>query len=429
MPPTTRPKSTRRSTAATRTPARSPGHARHGFPVVDADSHVFEPVAVWTQYLDRSYRVSARSAFWYEDSEGIATVILNGRPAKRLNASRINRQAIWRPGMTPEDVGALDPSVPHPTNPGAVDPKARLKDMDTLGIDRAVLFPTLFGEYFPAIENPDIAYALARAYNDWIWDFAQPARKRLIPVAVLPLQDVNFALRELRRVAKRGFRAACVRPAFYGRRSGAAGHHDGSARPHFLNHADYDPLWAAFEALGVTACIHPSSGSTNAEWTSTGPYIERVAAPLRTGHFIAESVAPTMDNAILLTAFCFYGHLERFPNLRFALHHSGASWVTLTLEKAETYLWLLSSFKDVSLEPEQVFFRRPPLVTFNTWESTVARMPDTFGSIAAWGSRYPHHDASPPEEAIANLRTWHLPDEHVANYMGGNAVRLLGLAT
>jgi len=94
-----------------------------------------------------------------------------------------------------------------------------------------------------------------------------------------------------------------------------------------LNHADYDPLWAAIAALGVTACIHPSAGSTNAEWTSTGAYLERVAHPLRTGHYLAESVAPTMDNAIFLTAFCFYAHMERFPKLRFAMHHSGASWV------------------------------------------------------------------------------------------------------
>jgi predicted TIM-barrel fold metal-dependent hydrolase len=406
---------------------RSRGNGHHGFPVVDADSHVFEPAEIWTKYLDRDYRVPARSAFWYEEVDGVTTVILNGLPAKPLNASKINRQAIWRPGMKPEDIGALDPSVPHATNPGAADAKARLRDMDALGIDQAVLFPTLFAEYFPAIENPDVAYALARAYNDWIWDFSRRAPKRLFPVAVLPLQDVNFSLRELRRAAKRGFRAVFLRPSFYARKFGSWAHYDTSSRSRFLNHADYDPLWAAIAELGVTACIHPSSGSTNAEWTSAGAYIERVANPLRTGHYLAESVAPTMDNAIFLTAICFYAHMERFPTLRFAMHHSGASWVTLTLEKAETYLWLLSNFKDVSLEPEHVFFARKPLVTFNTWESTVARLPDTYGHIAAWGSRYPHHDASAPDEAIDNLRKWKVSDEVLASYMGGNAARYFGL--
>jgi len=407
--------------------ARGNGATRYAFPVIDADSHVFEPTTIWTDYLDRDYRTLARSVFWYEEVDGIITAILNGKPAKLLNVSKINRQAIWRPGMKPEDIGALDPAVSHPINPGASDPKARLRDMDALGIDQAVLFPTLFGEYFPAVENPDVAYALARAYNGWIWDFSRQSPKRLIPVAVLPLQDVNFSLKELRRVAKRGFRAVFMRPSFYARKFGSWAPYEASTRARFLNHPDYDPLWTECEKLRITACIHPSPGSTNAEWTSTGSYIERVAAPLRTGHYLAESVAPTMDNAILLTAFCFYAHMERFPNLRFAMHHSGASWVTLTLEKAETYLWLLSNFKDVSLEPEHVFAKRSPLVTFNSWESSVARMPDTLSNIAAWGSRYPQHDASGPDEALDTLRKWKVPDEIVAGYMGGNVARYFGL--
>jgi predicted TIM-barrel fold metal-dependent hydrolase len=401
------------------------GHWRHGFPVVDADSHVFEPAAIWNEYLDRGYRPLAKAAFWYETGEtGAPTVILNGRSAKPMNVSKINRQAIWRPGMRPEDIGSLDPDVAHPINPGAGDPKARLKDMDTLGIDRAVLFPTLFAEYFPMIENPDVAAMLARAYNDWIWDFAGKSRKRLIPVAVLPVQDVNLSLAELRRTAKRGFRAVFLRPCFIGRKPSDSGDVTGAAR--FLNHPYYDALWREIEELDVTACIHPSAGSTNPEWSCEGSFVERVAAPLRTGHHLAESIAPTMDNAIFLTAVCFYAHMERFPKLRLAMHHSGASWVTLALEKAETYLWLLSNFKDVSLEPEHVYFAHPNLVTFDTWESSVARLTDTYRDVAAWGSRYPHHDASAPNEAIANLRKWNAADDIVARYMGGNAATHFG---
>src|SRR5207247_8904995 len=117
--------------------------------------------------------------------------------------------------MTPEQIGQLDPDQRHPITPGAQDPTARLRDMDTMGVERALLFPTLFAEYFPLVENPDAAWALARAYNDWLLDFAQADPRRLIPVAVLPLQAPSFALRELERVAQRGFGAVAIRPVFF----------------------------------------------------------------------------------------------------------------------------------------------------------------------------------------------------------------------
>ena len=385
------------------------------YPVVDIDSHVYEPTAIWERYLDRDYRVVARSAFWHEsDEQGLETTLLNGRAARALRQSGITRQACWRPGMTPEAIGQLDPGVLHPITPGARDPAARLRDMDTMGIDRALLFPTLFAEHFPLVENPDAAWALARAYNDWLWDFSRTDARRLIPVAVLPLQDPGFAVRELARVAARGFTAAFIRPSFFAGR--------------FPSHPVYDPLWQRLCELDVAACVHPSPGSTNPEWSCHGAFVERVAANLRIGHPVAESVAPFMDSSTFLTAICFYGHMERYPKLRLTLTHAGAAWVPLALEKSETYLWLFSGIRDVSLEPEHVFFGRPSLVGFDSWETPVARMPDVFGEVAAWGSRYPQHDTGTVEEALATFARYGVPEATRAKYLGGNAVRHLGLA-
>jgi len=382
--------------------------------VVDVDSHVWEPAAVWDQYLDRDYRVLARSAFWHEvDERTLETTVLNGRRVRSLKRGGINRQACWRPGMTPAAIGQLDPEIEHPITPGAHDPAARLRDMDAMGIERALLFPSLFAEHFPLVENPDAAWALARAYNDWIHDFAAADRRRLVPVAVLPMQAPSFTVRELERVAKRGFRAAFIRPVFI----------DGR----YPNHPAFDPVWKALEALDVAACVHASPGSTNPEWSCAGPFVERVAVNLKIGHRIAEAVAPFMDTSTLLTALAFYGHMEIYPRLRLTFVHAGAAWVPLALEKAETYLWLFSGIRDVSLEPEHVFFARPSLVSFDSWEAPVARMPDVFGDIAAWGSRYPNHDTGTVEEARATMAKWDVPDATVAKYLGGNALRHLGL--
>src|SRR5207245_9688960 len=103
--------------------------------VVDVDSHVYEPTDIWEKYLERDYRVVARSAFWHEiDAHGLETTLLNGRRARSLRRSGINRQACWRPGMTPEQIGQLDPAERHPTTPGAQDPAARLRDTDATGV-------------------------------------------------------------------------------------------------------------------------------------------------------------------------------------------------------------------------------------------------------------------------------------------------------
>jgi len=119
--------------------------------------------------------------------------------------------------------------------------------------------------------------------------------------------------------------------------------------------------------------------------------------------------------------------MEIYPKLKLTLVHAGAAWVPLALEKSETYLWLFSGIRDVSLEPEHVFFARPSLVSFDSWETPVARMPDVFGNVAAWGSRYPNHDTGTVEEVRATLGKYAVPEATVGKYLGGNALRHFGL--
>lgn len=384
-----------------------------GLQIFDCDSHVWEPQSIWDEYLDPAYRVLGRSAFSHriDDEDGNASVIVNGCSAPSMNGSRINRQAIWHPGTTLDQIGGLNPAQAYSINPGAYDPSARLVDMDALGIKEALLFPTLFSEYLPVVDNPDVAHALARAYNDWIRDFCRAAPDRLIPAAVLPMQDVVLALAEAKRVARQGFKAISVRPCFF--------------RGRFLNHLSYDALWRLLERLGLALFIHPSPGGTNPEWTSAGAFVDRVAANLHIGHAVAESVAPMMDNGTALNAFFYSGHFEDYPELRIAFVHGGASWVPLALEKIETYLVITSSIRDITLDPERVFLERPSLVGFDGWETVVSRMHDYFAAFAAWGSRYPHHDASSPGEAILRLERAGVPHETVDGLMGGNLRRFL----
>ncbi len=383
------------------------------FPVLDADSHVLEPQALWTDYLEPEYRVIARSWFWYEDGEFGPHTILNGKPAPDLPTHNIPRHAVWRPGMTASDIGGLDPKAKHPVNPGAGDPQARIRDMDTMGVDQALLFPTIFAEYYPLMTNPDVAHALARAYNNWVLDFSQAAPGRLVPLAVLPMQDVTFAVQEVRRVADLGFRAAMIRPVYSG--------------GHYPSDRYYLPLWEALERAGIAACVHPSAGPATPETDSNSGFVERVSANLDLGHPVAGVVAPAMDSATLLVGIMFEGLLERFPGLKLQFTHSGTPWLHTALDKSEGYLWVTEQEHPVSLDPTAVFHNRATLVSFSAGDGTIRRLPSLFERMGAWGSRYPNHDTSTPSEAIADLRHGGVPEPTIELLMGGNVRRVLGV--
>ena len=383
--------------------------------IVDANSSVYEPPEVWTDFLSAGERTLAEEAFWYErGARGSELVVVNGRAARSLNRSRLNRFACWRPGDTPESIGALDPGEGREDNPGAWDAAARLRDLDALGIAEQIVYPTLFAEHFPVVDNPRAAVALARAYNDWAHGLAAEGEGRLHPVAVLPLQSLPGALAEIERVAGLGFRGALFRPSY--------------VQGRYVNHGDFEPVWAALAETGLVACLHASPGSTNPEFTSAGPFVERVAANLGIGHDVAPAIAPVQDNMTAVLALAYYGHLENHPGLKLCLSNAGASWLQLALEKAETYLWLFPPGpRPVHLEPAELFLRESNAVAFDAWEDPVGILSDVYAEVAAWGSRYPRHDAAPPEEARAMLARHSVPAPAADRLLSANARRVFGL--
>ncbi|HZQ57010.1 MAG TPA: amidohydrolase family protein [Acidimicrobiales bacterium] len=399
--------------------------------VVDVDSHVYEPEAIWGDYLPDGVRDRARRAF----SRQNGTVVLNGAP---VTLPRVNRHAAFRPGLTPDDIGHADPAAPPAPNPGAWDAAARLADMDALGVAHAVVLPTLFAEYLPAVDDAELATALARAYNDWAVDLAGAGEGRLHPAAVVALHDPLAAAKEVARAAGRGLRAVAVRPAFQrveGHAPTAAFGGAGDVNPVgiFVDDPAFAPLWQSIADHGLVACVHPALGLHNAEGTSAGPFLERVAARLGVGHTVTEPVAYMQDIATFVVSVAFHGLLEDYPELKLALLHGGASIVPLALEKAETYLWLspqsvFAQSAPVSLEPADVWDAHATLVSFDGWESSAARLPEYFARKGAWGSRYPHHDASTPAEAIALLERYAVPGDIAEAMLGGNAAALFGLA-
>lgn len=415
------------------------------FPVFDADSHIVEPAAVWDTYLDPEFRTLGKHALWRQEGRLGAYLKVNGQAFRDRANPNLPRHALWRPGMDWDAIGGLDPHTPHAMTEGASDPAARLADMDAMGVDQALLYPHWFAEGFFLVDDPQIAHALARAYNDWIADFCQAAPRRLFAAAILPLQDMDFAIEELERVAKiPRFRAVFIRPMFL--------------EGHYLNHTYYEPLWGAIEASGLTVAAHATPGLWNPEWTSHGPFIEKVKDRLATvavpgggggpfagggaasntnfvhftplGHPVAPILSYWLDNHMFVASTLIgFAVMERYPAMKVVVAHGKASWMQEVLEKMEAstrVIPLLHAYP-VSTEPEEMWEHGNVMLGFDAEERMIQKLPQDFAAKVVWGSRYPHHDTTSATDAIAQLRRAAVPEDMLARMMGGNAAAQFGV--
>jgi predicted TIM-barrel fold metal-dependent hydrolase len=406
------------------------------FPVFDCDSHIYEPLEVWDKYIPDNHRDFARTHF-YRDADRLISV-KNGKISFRDPNKWKYPGETWHPGLNKEAIGRVSPGTKEwdeqiGRNRSARDPLARLKDMDAAGIDQVMVFPSTF-VYLPLVENAEAAHICARAYNDWVYDYCGADTKRLYPAAVLPIQDVTMAIEELRRVARRGFKSALVRPIFSGAK--------------YPTLPEYDPLWKEFEELGVVLGMHtfPSRGEAMSPELdrrmganrkrlfgdeevlvySPGQFVANIMQLMGSKQagdaafgFIAEAM--TWTAVVLMT-----GWLEKFPRLKVALLESNCSWLPLVLEKAETYLALYRHLGDKIGEPHEVFYKNCH-IAFESDEVMAFRLWDLFENIGLWSSDMPHLDASDVWEAIDNMNRWNVPQSAQEKLLGGNARRLYGI--
>ncbi len=420
--------------------------AHKSFVVFDGDSHVVEPPELWTKFLEPEFRTLGKHALWREEGKLGSYLKVNGKMFRDTMNPNIPRHAIWRPGLGWEQIGELDPNTRHPMSAGASNPEARLQDMNVMGVDQALLYPTWFAEGFHLIEDPDVAYALARAYNDWIADFCKIAPQRLFAAAMVPLQNMDYALEELRRVRRIAcFRAAFIRPMFLEGR--------------YFTHPYYDPLWAELESLELAAAVHPTAGLWNPEWTSHGPFMEKVKGRLNHHQFIAVAgggpsagggtargfafsaspplghpIAPILsywlDNHMFVASTLIgFTVMQRYPKMKVVVAHGKASWMEEVLEKMEasTRTIPLLHYYPVRTDTEEMWKEGNVMLGFDAEERLIQKLPDDFAAKIVWGSRYPHHDTTSAWDAIETLSRAHVDETTLARMFGSNAAAQFGI--
>jgi predicted TIM-barrel fold metal-dependent hydrolase len=410
------------------------------FSVFDCDSHVVEPPQIWDEYVPVPVRAWVKSQFhFHTDTE---TLLINGRavPASR---ERANAAEVGWPRWNKKDVGRLTPGTEEwkarfGRLKGCRDPHARLRDMDALGTDQVMLFPSWFVR-LALVRDAEAARILATAYNDWIHDYAAADRQRLFPCAVLPIQSVEHSIAELRRIAARGFKAAAVRPCFgYGR---------------YPTLPAIDPRWREFEELGVVLAMHtfPSREALTAEWAqriaqtrgagtgllftdesvvySPGQFVSNIVFAMEPTIDASESLGFIMEAMTWLTTVLMTGWLEKFPRLKCAVLESNATWLPMVLGRSRNFLDLYAFQRApdrVVADPHETFYRRC-FIAFESDEEPVYRMWDLYENVGIWSSDYPHHDAEDVWEALELMARHGVPEPVQRKLLGENARRLYGI--
>ena len=172
------------------------------------------------------------------------------------------------------------------------DVPARLGALDRWGISLQALSlspPMLY--WAP----PALGRDLAQIFNDEIAAICRAHPLGFVPLATLPLQDVDAAVTEAERAARAGCRGVYVGTNVRGR---------------YLDAPEFAPLFELCERLGLPVFTHPLNNAGEdrmAQW------------------HLGNSVGNPGETALAAARLIMAGTLDRFPRLRVVLAHGGGS--------------------------------------------------------------------------------------------------------
>ena len=360
--------------------------------VVDADGHVVEPRSAWAAVPEEHRpRIEA-------DGHGFEHVVVGDTEILAVALG-----TLATPGArfsNPSDIKPLEEACP-----GGWDAGARLVDMDTDGIDRAVLYPSV-GLYFWGLDDPGAAVAIARAYNDWLASYCAKDPDRLFGAAMVPAQDPTAAAAEMRRAHEElGFPAAFVRP--------------NPCRGRSLSDPAYEPIWEAACELGMTIGVHEGSSVILPTLGSDRPF-----NPL-----VLHAVSHAFEEMLACAQLIAFGVLERHPEMRVVFLESSGGWVPFWLERLDEQAESFGGFcPEMKLRPSE-YFARQCWISYEIDEKTLPALAPFIGTDRiVWGSDYPHHDATFPGAVDTLRRTLAPLDEQTREMiLGANAAALYRL--
>ena len=336
--------------------------------ILDADSHLMELPDFLTSHADRDCielmpRLGAITTGQFDPGRHAGTPGHAPETVERLVAlgDDITRGPKWHDAL------------------GSFSGPERTQALDQLGFKAQVVFSSFCAR--PTFEAPPAhRYAIARAHNRAVAEFCS-ADKRLIGVALTPLDDPDQALAEIEHATALGLGAAWV-----------AADPPGGRSP---GHPAHDRVWAALAERGMPFILHVGSASLQipAPWMNDG-FPDRVTA--RGGAEVIGSKDLTVIHHApqrFISALVLDGVLDRFPSLRGGVIEIGAGWVPDMIRRLDhaQEIWAKS-------EPHLALMRRKPSrqirdqlrFTPYPFEDVGALIRESWPELYLFSSDYPH---------------------------------------
>ncbi len=342
--------------------------------IIDADAHVNPSADMWADYLPDAFREHAPRV---ESGDDCDYVVFEG---KRRKLNLISAQA-GRAGKDFKMHGRVSDA-----RAGGWMPNARLEDMNSDGIDAAVLF----GGGPLGTSNMDLYRASFGAYNRWLADFCAHDSSRLIGVGYVSLEDVDESIAMVRDFVKRGLKAVNI-PAFPMGKLGALNTTDvqtlaltGDTNTE-RSYADpqYDPFWKTVCDLGIPVTIHLGG------------------RPVRFNNpkfFLSDMLMSKFGMAEPVALMIFGGVFQRFPDLRLVSVESGVGWFAFAANYMDETWKKQRYWMNSTLEKEPSFFMSQNIYGsfIHDRVGVLTRSLPGAGNIM-WSSDYPHSETTFPE--------------------------------
>lgn len=349
--------------------------------VVDADVHIHEDPSGLGEYADPPWNVGLRE---------IAKV-----PERYLDLPGISPRAEYR--------------VPFPGGSNRrqiVTSSSELRaGLDELHVDQAVLFPDHLLS-LAMVRDPSFAAALARAYNQWLYERWLTEERSLRGALVVAPQDPQAGANDIRRHAARREFVCVYLPA--------------SGLKILYGHELYDPVYQAASDAGLPIVIH----SVEAVYPAFPFQLEQFRTSLAV-HALAHPLSMVANLVSMLET----GVPVRFPDLRIGFMEAGTAWIPFIANRLDKEY--VERRREVPLLQERpsrtmrrFYYGTQPIEEPERRGDVVALFELFDGeNQAMFASDWPHHDFDHPQHVFG------LPfsPEARRKIMGLNAARFFGL--